>query len=408
MKKSRAIISTIAAAALLASLVGCQSTDAPSTPTTINVSGNSASEPTGETPSEPTSANGGGETSGNETSQSGEVTQPNPDTVLANGGEVAGPVFVCNDGRGIPLFGGGTGAKYIEAINEVKAQVGGNVNVFSMIVPTSGSFYMPKGKEYENLTANEWDCIQRINAQFVGIIPVDAYTALSKHTNEEIYSRTDHHWNQLGAYYAAEEFVKTAVIDVPFAPLSEYERHDIEGYIGSLYASSNDNKTMRDHPETFTYYIPPNDFTTNYLDPESTSFYQATMFVKQPVSQSYSTFMGGDNKVVHVTTDVNNGRKLLIIKDSYPNSLVPCITGSFQDIWTVDMRWLKGIKHFPHSISQIVRENGITDVLFCMNTFSAVGENADNLELYLSEQWVEEISEIREEISEIAINERGQ
>lgn len=406
--KTTKIVSILASAVMLASLAGCQDTDNRSLPTAISVSGNSTSEPTGETPSEPTSANvGGNETSDSMTSQSGEVSQPNPDTNVANGGEVAGPVFVCNDGRGIPLFGGGTGAKYIAAINEVKAQVGSNVNVFSMIVPTSGSFYMPKG--YENLTANEWDCIKKINAQFVGIIPVDAYTALSKHTNEEIFSRTDHHWNQLGAYYAAEEFVKTAAIDVPFAPLSQYERHDIEGYIGSLYASSNDNKTMRDHPETFTYYIPPNDFTTNYLDPESTSFYQAAMFVKQPVSQSYSTFMGGDRKVVHITTDVNNGRKLLIIKDSYPNALVPCITGSFQEIWTADMRFLKEMQHFPHSISQIVRENGITDVLFCMNTFSAVGENADKLELYLSEQWVEEITQISfVEISEIAINERGQ
>ncbi|MDE6733644.1 MAG: hypothetical protein K2J77_12325 [Oscillospiraceae bacterium] len=407
--KTTKIVSILASAVMLVSLAGCQEADNKSLPTTINVSGNSTSEPSGETPSEPTSANAGGnETSDSMTSQSGEVSQPNPETNVANGGEVAGPVFVCNDGRGIPLFGGGTGAKYIDAINEVKAKVGSQVNVFSMIVPTSGSFYMPKGKEYENLNASEWDCIQRINAQFVGIIPVDAYTALSKHTNEEIFSRTDHHWHQLGAYYAAEEFVKTAAIDVPFAPLSEYERHDVEGYLGTLYASSDYNKTMRDNPETFTYYIPPNDFTTLYMNPEDKSFYQAPMFVKQDVENSYSTFMGGDLKVVHITTDVNNGRKLLIVKDSYPNSLVPCLTGSFQEMWTVDMRWLKDMKHFPHSISQIVRENGITDVLFCMNTFSAVGDNADNLELYLSEEWSVEISQIREEVSEIAINERGQ
>lgn len=393
MKKTTKIVSILASAVMLASLAGCQNTDNKSLPTAINVSGNSTSEP--ETPSEPTSANvGGNETSDSVTSQSGEVSQPHPDTNVADGGEKAGSVFVCNDGRGIPLFGGGTGANYIAAINEVKKQVGSQVNVFSMIVPTSGSFYMPKG--YENLTASEWDCIQRINAQFVGIIPVDAYTALSKHTNEEIFSRTDHHWNQLGAYYAAEEFTKTAMIDVPFAPLSSYERHDIEGYLGSLYKSSNQNTTMRDHPETFTYYIPPNDFTTLYMNPEDTSFWQSSMFVQQPVDQSYSMFMGGDRKVVHITTDVNNGRKLLIIKDSYPNSLVPCLTGSFQEIWTADMRFLKYMEHFPHSISQIVSENGITDVLFCMNTFSAVGDNADELKLYLGEQWAEEIWQSRE------------
>ena len=89
--------------------------------------------------------------------------------------------------------------------------------------------------------------------------------------------------------------------------------------------------------------------------------------------------MGGDEKVVHVTTDVTNGRKLLIIKDSYPNALVPCLTGSFEEIWTVDMRYLEEMQHFPTSISKIVKEYGITDVLFCMDTFSAVGENANHL-----------------------------
>ena len=136
---------------------------------------------------------------------------------------------------------------------------------------------------------------------------------------------------------------------------------------------------MGKNPETFVYYIAPNDFATYYMNPQDTDFTRSSMFVEQPVSESYSRFMGGDMKVVRIETDVKNGRKLLIVKDSYPNALVPCLTGSFEEIWTVDMRWLTKMEHFPHSISQIVKEHGITDVLFCLNTFSAVGENADNL-----------------------------
>lgn len=375
MKRTRTI-SIIASAALLLSLAGCQSTGTSSVPT-ISVNNDSTNDPNSEPESSPSgdeSSDPNAESWVNVTSDPNSKPDDNPN--VPDDGMISGAVFVCNDGRGIPLFGGGTGKNYISAINEVKAKVGDQVNVFSMISPTAGSFYMPKG--YGGM-ASEWDCIQNINSQFVGIIPVDAYTALSKHTDEEIFARTDHHWHQLGAYYAAEEFVKTAMIDVPFAPLSDYERHDIEGYLGFLYGQSNESKTMRDHPETFTYYIPPNEFTTYYMNPEDTNFYTAPMFLKMRVESSYSTFMGGDRKVVHITTDVNNGRKLLIIKDSYPNALVPCLTGSFQEIWTVDMRWLKDIQHFPHSISQIVKEQGITDVLFCMNTFSAVGDNAANL-----------------------------
>ncbi|MDE6727055.1 MAG: hypothetical protein K2J80_03825 [Oscillospiraceae bacterium] len=382
MKKTKRAIAAIASAALIFALAGCQNTSTPSVPT-IDVT----SEPTSSAPS-PDNASSAStpessaalpdSTPATDSTVSNDTSNNNSDTStpeIAGGGEMSGTVFVCNDGRGFPMFGGGTGETYAKAVNEVKEKVGSQVNVFSMISPTAGSFYMPEGYSM----ANEKDAIDRINAQLYGIIPVDIYTALSKHTSEEIFARTDHHWMQLGAYYAAEEFVKTAMIDVPFAPISDYERHDMENYLGTLYGYSEQNPTMAKHPETFTYYISPNDFETYYMNPADAEFTRGSMFQSMPIGYAYGTFMGGDEKVVHVKTDVTNSRKLLIVKDSYPNALVPCLTGSFEEIWTVDMRHLEKMQHFPHSISQIVEEQGITDVLFCMNTFSAFGSNASHL-----------------------------
>lgn len=381
MKKTK-IEAVIASVTLALTLTGCQGTSTSSIPT-ISMGGNSeesshaqssanAESSKTESSSTSTTSTGGQSTvvsTPESTTSEEEASKPEPDTSTPHpDAEITGTVLVCPDGRGMPIFGGGTGETYAKAVNTVKEKVGANVNVFSMIVPTQGSFYMPDGFSM----ANEWDFIANVNAQLDGIIPVDAYTALSKHTDEEIYARTDHHWMQLGAYYAAEEFVKTALIDVPFAPLSDYERHDIEGYLGTLYKFSEQNPTMAKNPETFVYYIPPNDFSTYYMNPEDTDFASAPMFLKMDVGYSYGTFMGGDIKVVHVTTDVDNGRKLLIIKDSYPNALVPCLTGSFEEIWTADMRYLEDMQHFPNSISQVVKDYGITDVLFCMDTFSAV------------------------------------
>ena len=377
MKKSKPIALAVSAMLLLA-LTGCQSTSTSSVPI-INIGGdgteNSDTQSTGGTESGDNST-GEQTQSTPESTTSEETSKPRPNvTDNDKDGGIYGTVIVDATGRGMPIFGGGSGRVYAESLNAVKENVGEYVNVFSMIVPTQGSFYMPA-----NLSmASEWDCIENVNDQLYGIIPVDAYSALAAHVDEEIYARTDHHWHQLGAYYAAEEFVKTAQIDDPFAPLSEYERHDIEGYLGTLYGWSEQNPIMGNNPETFTYYIAPNDFATYYMNPEDTDFWRATMFPKMDVSNSYSTFMGGDMKVVHVETDVENRRKLLIVKDSYPNAMVPCLTGSFEDIWTVDMRFLEKMEHFPHSISQIVKDQGITDVLFCMDTFSAVGENADYL-----------------------------
>ena len=84
--------------------------------------------------------------------------------------------------------------------------------------------------------------------------------------------------------------------------------------------------------------------------------------------------MGGDEVVVKVNTDVKNGRKLLIVKDSYGNALPGYLFGSFEQICVVDMRY------FQRNLVQYAKDEEITDMLFAMTTFSAVGGNAENLE----------------------------
>ena len=44
-----------------------------------------------------------------------------------------------------------------------------------------------------------------------GITSVDICPVLKQHTEENIYCRTDHHWQPLGAYYAAKTFAEAAV-----------------------------------------------------------------------------------------------------------------------------------------------------------------------------------------------------
>lgn len=287
------------------------------------------------------------------------------------GGEISGSVLVLDDGRAIDLYGGGyeRGQNYAETLNKLKKLVGDQVNVFSLVAPTAVSFYLPDN--LANMSGSEWDNIDYLNGFLDGVIPVDAYSALAQHVDEDIYFRTDHHWQPLGAYYAAEEFAKTA--QVPFAPLSDYETVVMEGYVGTMYGWSGENPAVRNNPDTFTYYKPKNNYTVTYYTQSLENPYEAGMFLKSvdnlSVVQWYLVFFGGDGEVAHVHTDVGNGRKLVIVKDSYGNAFAPCLTNSFEDIWVVDMRG------FEKSVSQLVKDEGLTDVLFCMNSFSATGDN---------------------------------
>lgn len=340
------------------------------------------STPSSSLPNTPSSGNASGSqipTQSGAPAQSTTLTPPEP---VNQEGDMSGTVFVLSDGRGISLFGGNKagGQDYAETVNRFKQELGDSVNVYSMVIPTAGSFYLPQ--KYKKLMASEKDNIDHINSFLVGVTPIDAYSALAAHADEYIYFRTDHHWQQLGAYYAAEEFAKTA--GVPFAPLSAYERQDRPGMLGSLYGYSKNSVKMKNNPDTFTYYKPTNEFKVTVYDPNMQNPYKLPLILSDAhysVNNSYMLY-GGDMQVNHVETDVKNGRKLVIIGDSYDNAMFLNLTSSFEEIWVVDMRAHLG--YFNYNIIDFIRKKGATDLLFAEDTFSAVDSNKNGLKTMLN------------------------
>lgn len=78
---------------------------------------------------------------------------------------------------------------------------------------------------------------KRLNSE---ITSVDICPVLKQHTEENIYCRTDHHWQPLGAYYAAKTFAEAA--GVSFDDINKYNKVTDEGYVGTLYAFYGDER----------------------------------------------------------------------------------------------------------------------------------------------------------------------
>ncbi len=57
------------------------------------------------------------------------------------------------------------------------------------------------------------------------------------------------------------------------------------------------------------------------------------------VKDKYSTFLGTNQPIINIKTDVK-GEKLLIIKDSYAHSFAPFLTQHYSEITLVDMRYI--------------------------------------------------------------------
>ncbi len=299
-----------------------------------------------------------------------EAPAENQDDMNAADGEVTNNILIVNN-RGITLYGGGCGneTQYAEYLNEYK-QALPDVNVYSMVLPTSSSFYLPD--KYKSLAASEKDDFDRMEAAFKDVKYVDAYSALEKHTDEPIYSRTDHHWQPLGAYYAAQAFAEAA--GVPFPELSAYEKLTFPGYVGSLYNFTQSSK-LSSNPEDFVIYKPKNQLKVTQYD---TSFQnpQEIGIINDPshmASSGYYMAFGADNRIAHVQTDCKNGRTLVIFKDSYGNALLPVLANSFENIYLCDIRY------FDLNAASFVKQVGATDLLFSMCSYSAVGVNRKNI-----------------------------
>ena len=238
--------------------------------------------------------------------------------------------------RGVVTGGG----DYAGALNRYQKALGPDVHIYSMLIPTAVEFYCPP--ECASWSNREKPVIENINRQFSPeITVVDAYSVLKNHVGEEIYARTDHHWLPLGAYYCAEAFAQAA--EVPFFDLSHYEQRVVHNFVGTMSKFSGDPSVKQD-PEEFIYHVPAD---SNY--------------VKDGSAQAYCTFMGGDTRTTHVHTATENGRRLMIIKDSYGNAVPGYLFQSFEDIYVVDFRY------FQKNIVAYAREKGITDLLFVNN-----------------------------------------
>lgn len=277
--------------------------------------------------------------------------------------------------RALMAYGGSaTGCTgYAEAANAYYDEFAPNVNIYCMVIPTSAEFYCPD--KVRKATRPQRPTIQNVyNHLKPGVKPVDIYTALGEHADEDIYLRTDHHWAPLGAFYAAREFARVA--GVPYRELSSYEQRVVHGYVGSMYGYSHDI-SVKQSPEDFVFYVPKEvEYTTTYIDYTVNRDFRITRESKphkgiffhkfhDGSGAAYCTFMGSDMRITTVRTSTKNGRRVLILKDSFGNALPGYLFYSFEEVHVVDSRY------FSKNMRQYVADNHITDILFANNIFKA-------------------------------------
>ena len=244
-----------------------------------------------------------------------------------------------------------------DALNRVAEAVPG-IRTYVMLVPTALSVLTDKLPDNVsgNLELEEREHVrQRLDKD---IRYVDVYPVLHAKRSEPIFYKTDHHWTTKGAFYAYQELSR----HMGFSP-NEESRFSItrvtDSFYGSLFSKSGFRHVK---PDSMDLYLPkfPDKYAVKFPDKSRTanSLYERDYLRKK---DKYALFMGGNHSLVTIKTGIRDGRKLLVIKDSYANSLIPFLTSHFSEIYVVDPRYYEG------NLRNLANAHKIQDVLVLYN-----------------------------------------
>lgn len=240
-------------------------------------------------------------------------------------------------------------------VNQYQNQFGPN-HISIMIVPNAVDILTDKLPPFAT-PYNQEKYLEELKRTIPKEVWIDTSKILKKHKEEEIYYRTDHHWKTLASFYAYQEWAKIKGFNIP--KLSDYEiktvADDFEGTIQSKLGI----ETKKD---TIELFLPKTDipYTIQYGN-KGTIQNNLYNYSALDTKDKYAIYFGGNEPFIKINTELDNERKILVIKDSYANSFIPFMIGEFESIDIVDLRYTS------EKLSEIITKGNYTDLLVLYN-----------------------------------------
>ena len=170
------------------------------------------------------------------------------------------------------------------------------------------------------------------NANWIDMMPI-----FQSHADEGLFYRTDHHWNSLGAYYGYVALMEG--MGITPVPLDEYEKTTVSTeFLGTTYSSSGAGWIT---PDNIDIYVPEEGVNVTVYPtgkPEEGALYNEE---KLSVKDKYSYFMGGNTPLAVIKTEHTDAPKILVVRDSYSDSLAPFLAQDYAEVHLIDLRYYK-------------------------------------------------------------------
>ena len=170
-----------------------------------------------------------------------------------------------------------------------------------------------------------------------GLEDPQLYTALEQLPSP--YYKTDHHWTTEGAYAAYTVLARELGV-TPYPPEDFVAEVVTESFRGTSYSTAGCGTTATDSVTLYRYAGDTDILVRNEeTGEERHGFYE---FDALSEKDCYRVFLGGNFSRLTVTDPSAQKPRLLLIKDSFANALVPFLARHFQ-LEILDPRYHKGI-----------------------------------------------------------------
>jgi len=221
-----------------------------------------------------------------------------------------------------------------------------------MAVPSAG--YILDEKLPMNHKAYWDDALMEIVQKSSGDMAViDLRDRFSQNT-DNLYYRTDHHLTSYGSYQMYLQFCQ----DRQITPKSFSCAEQHEGFYGTAYSKSGLWATEPDIIEIWQCEEPGN-YQVTIQDGKDLQTHRSLYFYNHLENMDkYPVFLDGNHSLVTVKNEAcQNGKRLLLIKDSYAHCFATFAIEHYEEIVMVDMRY------YRNSVQEIVDSHGITEIL---------------------------------------------
>lgn len=181
----------------------------------------------------------------------------------------------------------------------------------------------------------------------------------------QIYYKTDHHVTSEGSYLMYQTFCRSRGI-IPTSNFSVKET--LADFYGTNYSKSGLWLEKSDDVEIW-HSSSGNLYEVVIDDISSKTVYNSLYFYEHNNNMDkYPVFLNGNHALVTIKNEsCQNGRRLLVLKDSYAHCFSTFLCENYEKICLVDLRYYRG------AVSELIKQNEINELLYLYGAENLAG-----------------------------------